>query len=87
MEKITSLEVSPGLISSASREKVRAIRELANGYIIDVRQLAFVSNRRVNNSGKGYYTIGLKSGPSFDLDITEQERDELVDYWRYHNGL
>jgi hypothetical protein len=78
MESLTSLSTSGyEFISSDMEPKVKAIRELINGDVIDVRELECIGN----------HTLYFKSGNVLALGMEDDYRRQLIDYWRYFNGV
>lgn len=81
---ITNLDV-PKLtfISTPECPKVRAIRELADGTVIDVREIESI-DKMCHTS----FNINFKSGAFHTIRIdSEKYRQLLIRYWRYFNGV
>ena len=84
---ITNFDVKTlDIVKVTSPHKIKAIRELPDGTVIDMREVCMVT--RLHNVNSDQFEIHLKSGSLSSIqDTNEQYRQKLIRYWRYFNGV
>ena len=82
---ITDLELPvQGFLDNSCNEKIKAIRELPGGDVVDVREIVLI--KKLSNCGNSMI-VSLKSGTNLHIQTNEEYRQRLIRYWRYFNGV